>query len=109
MALQIPFEISVQELKEWQDEKKDFLLIGVREPAEYEKANMGARLIPLATLPQHFAELDPEQDIVVHCKLGGRSGMAVEFLRRNGFPKARNLRGGIIAWSQQIDPSVPQY
>lgn len=109
MALQIPFEISVQELKEWQDSGRDFTLIDVREPSEYQTANIGGTLMPLKTLPAHLPELDPEKDIVVHCKLGGRSGMAVEFLRRNGFPKARNLRGGIIAWSQQIDPKVPQY
>ena len=109
MALQIPFEISVQELKEWRDSGKDFKLIDVREPSEYQTANIGGVLMPMNSLPAHLQDLDPEQDIVVHCKLGGRSGMAVEFLRRNGFPKARNLRGGIIAWSREIDPSVKQY
>ncbi|HWF43777.1 MAG TPA: rhodanese-like domain-containing protein [Candidatus Kapabacteria bacterium] len=105
----IPFEITVQELKEWQDQGVPFTLIDVREPAEYQAANMGGKLIPLATIADHMKEFDPESDIVVHCHVGGRSGMAVEFLRRNGFPRARNLRGGIAAWSQQIDPSVPQY
>jgi rhodanese-related sulfurtransferase len=109
MALTIPFEISVQELKEWRDQGKQFTLVDVRESKEYATANIGGKLIPLSTLPQHLSELDPEADIIVHCKLGGRSGMAVEFMRRNGFPKARNLRGGIIAWSEQIDPSIPKY
>jgi adenylyltransferase/sulfurtransferase len=109
MALQIPFEISVQELKAWRDSGKDFKLLDVREPSEYQRSNIGGTLMPLNTLAVRLQDLDPEQDIVVHCKLGGRSGMAVEFLRRNGFPKARNLRGGIIAWSKEIDPSVPQY
>ncbi len=109
MSLEIPFDMTVQELKQWQDEKKKFVLVDVREPAEYKTANIGGKLIPLNSLPQHLAELDPEAEMVVHCKLGGRSGMAVEFLRRNGFPKARNLKGGIIAWSREIDPSVPQY
>ncbi len=109
MASIIPFEITVQELKQWQDEGKDFVLIDVREPSEFKTANMGGTLIPLNSLPEHFSELDPEADIVVHCHLGGRSGMAVEFMRRNGFTKARNLRGGIAAWSKQIDPKVPQY
>ena len=107
--MNIPFEITVQELKEWQDQGKEFLLIDVREPAEYQTANMGGKLIPLSTIAEHMNELDPEGDIVVHCHLGGRSGMAVEFLRRNGFLRARNLRGGIAAWSQQIDPTIPQY
>ena len=107
--MKIPFEITVQELKEWKDQSIPFTLIDVREPEEYRTANMGGRLIPLATLAEHMQELDPETDIVVHCHLGGRSGMAVEFLRRNGFPRTRNLRGGIAAWSQQIEPSVPQY
>ncbi len=109
MSLQIPFEITVQELKQWRDEKRDFTLVDVREPSEYQICNIGGKLIPLNALPQHLAELDPESEIVVHCKLGGRSGQAVEFMRRNGFPKARNLRGGIIAWSKEIDPSVVQY
>ena len=109
MALTIPFEISVQELKEWIDSGKKFSLIDVREPDEYAFANIGGKLIPLNSLPQHLSELDSEADIVVHCKLGGRSGMAVEFMRRNGLPKARNLRGGIIAWSKEIDPTIPQY
>lgn len=109
MALAIPFEISVQELKEWRNESRPHVLIDVREPREYNVAQIGGRLVPLATLPMLLNELDPEQDIVVHCHLGGRSGMATEFLRRNGFLKARNLRGGIEAWSREIDPSVPRY
>ena len=109
MALQIPFEITVKELKEWRDQGKQFTLIDVREPNEYATANIGGTLVPLTTLSAHLSDFDPEADIVVHCKLGGRSGMAVEFMRRNGFPKARNLQGGIIAWSEQIDPSVPKY
>ena len=109
MAFEIPFEISVQELKEWMDTGKDFVLIDVREPDEFAIANLGGKLIPLNSLSSHLAEFDPEAEIVVHCKVGGRSGMAVEFMRRNGLPKTRNLRGGIIAWSKEIDPKVPQY
>jgi rhodanese-related sulfurtransferase len=109
MPLKIPFEISVQELKEWMDSGKDFILVDVREPDEYATANIGGKLVPLNSVPEHLADFNPDSDIVVHCKLGGRSGMAVEFMRRNGLEKARNLRGGIIAWSREIDPSVPQY
>jgi rhodanese-related sulfurtransferase len=109
MALTIPFEISVQELKQWRDEARPHVLIDVREQREQAIAQIGGRLVPLATVPVLLNELDAEDDIVIHCHLGGRSGMATEFLRRNGFPKARNLRGGIEAWSREIDPSVPRY
>ncbi len=74
MALTIPFEITVQELKQWMDAGKDFVLVDVREPNEYATANIGGKLIPLNTLPQHLAEFDPNTEIVVHCKMGGRSG-----------------------------------
>ena len=109
MALKIPFEVSVQELKEWLDTGKEFSLIDVREPSERSVASIGGKLIPLNTIPQHLSELDPNLDIVVYCRSGGRSGMAVEFMRRNGFDRARNLRGGILAWSREIDPTVRQY
>ncbi len=104
-----PFEITVEELKEWKDSGKDFQLIDVREPSEFAVAQMGGTLIPLGTLPLHTSEIDPDREIVVHCKLGGRSSQATEFLRRNGFPNARNLKGGITAWSDKIDPTVPKY
>ncbi|SRR5579884_2625401 len=109
MALSIPFEISVQELKEWRDSGKAFRLVDVREPDEFAFANLGGTLIPLNTLATHLQDFGPDEDIVVHCRSGGRSAMAVEFLRRNGLPRARNLRGGILAWSKEIDPAVPQY
>ena len=105
----VPMEISVQELKAWKDEGKDFVLIDVREPSEFKTANMGGTLMPLSTLPARMPELDPEKTIVVHCHHGGRSAMAVQFLRKNGFNGATNLQGGINAWSRQIDPSVPTY
>jgi rhodanese-related sulfurtransferase len=109
MALAVPFEITVKELKTWRDEGHPHLLLDVREPREHKVAQIGGTLVPLATLPLKLNELDPDQEIVVLCHHGGRSGMATEFLRRNGFPKARNLRGGIEAWSREVDPSVPRY
>ena len=109
MALKIPFEVSVQELKEWIDSGKMFTLVDVREPDERNIASIGGTLIPLNSIPQHLQELDPETDLVVYCRSGGRSGMAVEFMRRNGLERARNLRGGILAWSREIDPTIPQY
>jgi rhodanese-related sulfurtransferase len=106
----IPFEISVEELKQWRESNKPHVLIDVREPAEYAVAKIeGAKLIPLNSLPSHLDELNPDDEIILHCHIGGRSARATEFLRRNGFEKARNLAGGIEAWSLKIDPKVPLY
>lgn len=91
------------------DTGKPFTLIDVREPDEREIASIGGKLVPLATIPVHLKDLDPESDIIVYCRSGARSGMAVEFMRRNGLQRARNLRGGILAWSREIDPAVRQY
>lgn len=105
----IPFEITVQELKKMRDENTPHRLIDVREPDEFRKANIGGELMPMNTIPSRLQDLDPDEDIIVYCKVGGRSAQVVEFLRRNGFEKARNLQGGILAWSDRIDPSVPKY
>jgi rhodanese-related sulfurtransferase len=106
----IPFEITVEELDEWRKSNKPHRLIDVREVGEYNIAKIeGAELMPLNTIPSRLQDLDPDEEIVVQCHVGGRSAMAVEFLRRNGFPNARNLKGGIEAWSARIDPSVPKY
>lgn len=91
------------------DTGKPFTLIDVREPDEREIASIGGVLVPLATIPVHLKDFDPESDLVVYCRSGARSGMAVEFMRRNGLERARNLRGGILAWSREIDPTIRQY
>ena len=97
-------------LKAKLDRGEEFVLVDVREPGEYEICRLpGAKLIPLAQLPERVNELDTADEIVVHCKMGGRSARAVQFLRQAGFGKAINLAGGIEAWSQRIDPAVPQY
>ncbi len=102
-------EITVEELKARIERKESFILLDVREPHEYELARIeGSRLIPLGTLPQRFGELDKSQEIAVHCKMGGRSAKAVKFLREKGY-NALNVAGGIQAWSERIDPEVPQY
>ena len=102
-------EISVEELKKRLDERGAFDLIDVREPHEYEIARIqGSKLIPLGTLPQRLAELDRSREYLVHCKMGGRSAKAVKLLREQGY-KATNIAGGITAWSERIDPSVPTY
>ena len=81
----------------------------MREPHEYEIANIGARLIPLAELPERLVELDRDETLVVHCKSGGRSARAVKLLKEAGFQNVYNVRGGIDAWSEEIDSSVPKY
>ena len=81
----------------------------MREPHEYQIANLGAKLIPLGELPNRLGELDPNREIVVHCKSGGRSQKASELLAQNGFKKLHNLAGGINGWATDVDPKVPKY
>jgi len=102
-------QMSVKEYKQRRDAGEELFLLDVREPFEYQIAQMGGHLIPLGELPQRVGELDPKREIVVHCKAGGRSQKAAEFLKRNGFEKVHNLAGGILAWSSEIDPSVRKY
>lgn len=107
---EIPFDISVQDLKTWRDEGRELTLVDVREPHEHEICHIeGSTLISMNTLPERMGELDKDALIVVHCHHGPRSSHAVAYLRQNGFAKAANLTGGINAWSAQIDPSVPRY
>jgi len=102
-------EITVQELKKRLDNGENLLVLDVREPHEYEVANIGARLIPLNELPERLTELDRDVPLAVHCKTGGRSARAVKLLQETGFQNAFNVEGGITAWSEEIDPSVPKY
>lgn len=102
-------EISVQELKDLQDKKADILLLDVRNPDEYALCNLGGQLLPMSELPQRYQELNPDQQIVIHCHAGGRSRRATEFLMTQGFKRVFNLRGGITAWANEIDHSMPKY
>lgn len=101
--------ITPQQLKQMMDEKVDFVLIDVREPDEFAICNLGGTLIPLNTLPAKLAELDKDKYYVVHCKLGGRSQRAAEFMKSAGFQYVANLVGGIDAWAKNIDPKMPTY
>jgi molybdopterin/thiamine biosynthesis adenylyltransferase/rhodanese-related sulfurtransferase/molybdopterin converting factor small subunit len=102
--------IDAIELKQKLERGDDFVLIDVREPHEYQIARIpGSKLIPLGELPKHLSELDPEAEIVMHCKTGGRSQKAVDLLKQHGFKHVRNMTGGITAWSDKVDPSVPKY
>ena len=102
-------QISVTDYKQQVDAGKDFFLLDVREPHEYKIANLGGYLIPLGDIQKRVNELDTSREIVVHCKSGGRSQQAAETLQRLGFKKIQNLAGGINAWSEKVDPSVPKY
>ena len=102
-------EITVQELKQKMDEGEGINVLDVREPHEYEVANIGVRLIPLGELPQRLAELDQDENFAIHCKSGARSAKAVKLLQDAGFENVYNVKGGITAWSEEIDPSVPKY
>src|SRR5271163_2253107 len=102
-------EIQVEELKRRLDAKDDLFVLDVREPHEYQICNLGGYLIPLNDLPKRVNELDSSREIVVHCKMGGRSAKAVAFLQQSGFKKVHNLAGGINAWAERVDPKVPKY
>jgi adenylyltransferase/sulfurtransferase len=102
--------ITVQELRDMRDRGEDFVLVDVREPHEFAiSAFSDSVKIPLGTLPQNLNRLSTADEIVVHCKLGGRSARAVQFLREAGFKKVRNLVGGIDRWAQEIEPGMPRY
>jgi adenylyltransferase/sulfurtransferase len=103
-------DMTVTELKARMDRGDAPLIVDVRQPNEFEICRIpGAKLIPLNELPLRIQELDPQQEIVLQCKVGGRSAQATAFLRQKGFTKARNLAGGILAWIDQIDPSQAKY
>jgi adenylyltransferase/sulfurtransferase len=103
-------EISATELKTRLDNKDDFILIDVREPDEYDIAKIeGSVLIPLGELEEGMKKIDKNADIVVHCKLGGRSASAQEWMLENGYTKVLNMTGGITAWSNDVDSSIPVY
>ena len=101
--------ISVAALKAMLDRGEGVFLLDVREPREYEIANLGGHLIPLNDLPRRVHELDSSQETVVYCHSGMRSGQAVQFLKQLGFRKVKNLLGGIDAWADAIDPDMPRY
>jgi adenylyltransferase/sulfurtransferase len=105
-------EMEVTELKKRLDRGDPLTVIDVREPYEWDIGNLGgygARLIPLGQLAGRLGEIDPSEEIVLQCRSGARSGRALEFMRERGYDRLWNLKGGILAWSDQVDPSVPKY
>ena len=104
-------EITATELKARLDRGDDLQIIDVREPNEYEAARLeGSKLIPLGQVVTRKDEIDESRETVVHCKMGGRSAKAIEALQRAGFRgRLLNLKGGITAWSNDVDPNVKKY
>jgi adenylyltransferase/sulfurtransferase len=103
-------EVTVQELKAMIDSKEDFQLIDVREPHEYDICNLQGELIPQGEIPHQVDRISKDKKVVIHCRSGARSGNMVGWLEKNhGFTNLYNLKGGILAWADQIDPSVPKY
>jgi adenylyltransferase/sulfurtransferase len=104
-------EITATELKQRLDNGYDIQIIDVREPNEVAIAKLPNSIhIPLAQVLNRMSEIDANRETVVHCKMGGRSAKAIEALKRSGFTgKLLNLKGGITAWSNEVDPTVPKY
>ena len=102
-------EITPKELKTRLDRGDDIYILDVREPHEYQICNINGHLIPLGELSKRVHELDSSREIVAHCKSGKRAAEAVEFLRGAGFRKISSLKGGILGWSDEVDPTVPKY
>jgi molybdopterin/thiamine biosynthesis adenylyltransferase/rhodanese-related sulfurtransferase/molybdopterin converting factor small subunit len=103
-------ELTAVELKQRLDRGDKLRIIDVREPNEYQINRIpGSELIPLGDIPKRYAELDPNEEIVVQCKMGGRSAKAADFLRSVGFKRVLNLKGGILDWVDKVDPSQPKY
>jgi sulfur-carrier protein adenylyltransferase/sulfurtransferase len=102
-------EITPTELKARQDRGDKLFILDVREPHEYQICNLNGKLIPLGELPRRVNELDSSVEMVVHCRSGKRSADAIHFLQTAGFKKLLNLKGGVLAWADEVDPRMPKY
>ncbi len=102
-------QLSVKDLKRRMDAGENLFILDVREPFEYQIANIGGKLIPQNEVPQRLSEIDRSREIIVQCKSGGRSQRIAEFLKQSGYPNVVNLAGGILAWSDEVDSTVTKY
>jgi len=102
-------EVTVQELKELKDSHADFQLIDVREEMEFDICNINGELIPMGIVMDNLDKISKDKKVVVHCKSGKRSATIVQVLEMQGYTNVYNLKGGIMAWSDEIDATVPKY
>jgi adenylyltransferase/sulfurtransferase len=103
-------EKTVQELKQMLDNKEDFQLIDVREEHEFEICNLNGELIPMGEIADNVEKISKDKPVIIHCRSGARSGNVCNYLEQNhGFNNLYNLKGGILAWADQIDTSMPKY
>lgn len=102
-------EISVSELQQWKEEGKDFQLIDVREPFEYEMSNISGENIPLAGIVIEADKISKDKPVVMQCRSGARSAAAINQLQGLGYSNLVNLKGGILAWAAEIDDSIQVY
>ena len=103
-------EVNVHELKKMLDDKEDFQLIDVREKREHEYCNIGRTLIPMGHVFQHVNRINKEKQVVIYCRSGNRSANVVRALEQHhNLTNLYNLKGGILDWSDEIDPTVPKY
>jgi adenylyltransferase/sulfurtransferase len=108
--LEEELEVTVKELKRKMDTRANIHLIDVREPHEFNLCRIeGSELIPLGEIPRRMKEFGRDEEYVLYCHTGNRSGEAAKYLRKLGFKKAKSLKGGINQWAIEIDPSVPRY
>ncbi|MEQ9404949.1 MAG: rhodanese-like domain-containing protein [Cyclobacteriaceae bacterium] len=103
-------EVNVKELKALMDQSADFQLIDVREPHEFEICNLKAELIPMGEVPANVDKFSKDKQVIVHCRSGARSANVISFLEQNhGYSNLYNLVGGVLAWADEIDPSMTKY
>jgi adenylyltransferase/sulfurtransferase len=102
-------EISVTELKKMREDGTPHQLIDVREVLEYDMVNIKGELIPLGTIPENMDKIRRDLPVIIQCKSGGRSGNVTKYLMQQGFDNVHNLTGGILAWIDQVDPSLSKY
>ena len=103
-------EVTVLELKKLMDDKADFQLIDVREPHEADICEIGGELIPQGDIPSNVDKISRDKQVIIHCRSGARSGNMVKWLEANhGFTNLYNLKGGILAWADQVDPDMTKY
>lgn len=102
--------ITVQDLKQWKESGKVFQLVDVREPFENDICTLNGTLIPMNEVPNEFQQIDKDKDVVVHCRSGKRSASVIQYLEsQHGYTNLYNLEGGILAWIEEIDPSMEAY